>query len=506
MRRFAHRTHLVHLAIAALLLSFLAVSCTTTPVIPTELAAAIEEALPDLEGFELVTIDDAAIIEQLEGLALSTSATGPIKLQLPAFNASGVVANQEWLAYHVDVRMLDPGLLQPDNAWVLPPSDNLDKPSMTFRGFPDWTNEEFLDALERAEKGTLDLSFIQPSVLNLIGGRLEGLNFGTGGNPNATVLDHLENVLQPRFGSAEAERLAKLTGANYILYRQQDLQPPLLHGEIEYLVDVIGMEDELATYEVDLALDPTAHVSFRVLRPVMVADDTIYDPTTQTWKVSHWFARVDAAANRQNAFLWLANIAPDILNPPAGWTLKVNNNRIMVKTMIAGYLVLTQTGKELINAAPKPTKGCGGAGTFIDRVRSLSNNYKINNEYWMWWTKAFGGGCAYISTLGRTPRDGAVGWSGYGDGTVDWTSFVFMHESGHILGGTHVTNTGTSPETLANHQCKLLGFIPFGPTGPSLMSYASGTRTYCFAASPSSGSIKRNLTKVAEYLNGALLP
>jgi hypothetical protein len=495
MRRFAHRTNLAHLAIAALLLSFLAVSCTPTPVIPTELAAAIEEALPDLEGFKLVTIDDAAIIEQLEGLALSTSATGPIKLQLPAFNASGVVANQEWLAYHVSVRALNLQILDPDNASVAAPDPadlDLEKPSLTFRGFPDWTDEEFFDALRRADEGTLDFGLIQPSVLNLIGGRLEGLKFGTGENPNATVLDHLQNVLQPRFGSAEAERLAKLTGANYILYRQQDLQPELLHGEEEYPLDLVDRGAEL---------DPTAHVSVRVLRPVMVADDTIYDPDTNTWKVSHWFARVDAAANRQNAFLWLANIAPDI--PSAYSTLPVDNNRIMVRTQIAGYLVLTKHGKSLIN--PKPSKGCGGDGTFIDRVRTLSNTYTTeNNEYWMWWTKAFGGGCAYVSTLGRTPRDGAVGWSGYGGGTVDWTSFVFMHESGHILGGTHVTNTGTSPETLANHQCKLLGAFPFGPTGPSLMSYASGTRTYCFAATPASGTPKRNLTKVAEYLHGAL--
>jgi len=502
MRRFALRTHLAHLSIAVLLLSFLAVSCTPTPVIPTELAAAIEEALPDLEGFELVTIDDAAIIEQLQGLALSTSATGPLKLQLPAFNAAGRVVNQEWLAYHVSVRALNLSILDPDNALVIGPDDlDVDQPSLTFRGFPDWTDEEFFDALERAGEGLLEIDQIQPSVLNLIGGRLEGLKFGMDDNPNATVLDHLENVLQPRFGTAEAERLAKLTGANYLLYRQQDLQPALLHGEEEYPLDLVdrGVEFTAATTERDL--DPTAHVSVRVLRPVMVADDTIFDPTTQTWLVSHWFGRVDAAANRQNAFLWLANIASDI--PSNFSSLPVDNNRIMVKTQIAGYLVLTQAGKDLIN--PKPSKGCGGEGTFIDRLRTLSNNYPTeNNEYWMWWTKAFGGGCAYISTLGRTPRDGAVGWSGYGNGTVDWTSFVFMHESGHILGGTHVTDTATSPETLANHQCKFLGFYPFGPTGPSLMSYASGTRTYCFAATPASGTPKRNLTKVAEYLHGAL--
>ena len=48
------------------------------------------------------------------------------------------------------------------------------------------------------------------------------------------------------------------------------------------------------------------------------------------------------------------------------------------------------------------------------------------------------------------------------------------------------------------------GFIPIGPTGPSLMSYASGTHTCCFAATPASGTPKRNLTKVAEYLHGAL--
>lgn len=494
-------------------LTLVVAGCTTTsgPPVPGELAEALAEALPDLEQFELVTIDDAPIVEELE--ALITAGTGdPVVASLPIMRADGSVANVNWIAYHVNVRNLRQELETPDSNLVQGLEVNPSGPSRTFRGIPDWDDNTLLARLsEFEEAGMVDDPMLQPSVLNLIGDRLEGALLGVDEDTNASVLNHLETMLELHFGAAEASRLAALTDANYLVYRQQEFQPQVGHGEGEEVQgDQVssahgdhGAENPLMAYAQDPAsvdVAPALHVNGRILRPVMIADDTIYDPDTGTWAINNWFARVEAAANRQNAYLLLANIAPDIAT---GSTLASDNNRILVRTEIAGYLVLTPFGKTLIN--PKPSGSCGGSGTFIDVVRTLSNSYTaVPNEYWMWWTRHYGGGCAYIRTLGNSPRDGAVGWSGFGSGTVDWTSFVFMHESGHIIGGTHTTNSASSPETLSSHRCKLFGVWPIGPTGPSLMSYASGTRTYCYAATPSSGSPKRNLTHTAEYLHSFL--
>lgn len=233
----------------------------------------------------------------------------------------------------------------------------------------------------------------------------------------------------------------------------------------------------------------------------MIADDTIYNPILEVWRVDDWYARVDAAANRQNAFFYLANVAPDV----PWWlsSLSDNNNRIMLKTEIAGYRVLTPAGWQA--NVKKPDNGCGGTDSYLNQVRGLSADVvSVSNEYWMWWTRQFGsGGCRYIATMGRTPFRSATAWTSIADSTVDWNAYVFMHETGHVIGGTHNTNDGDSPETVASHRCKLLGVIPFGGTGPSLMSYAEGAPTVCFAATPDAGP-RRNLTQVAEYLNRTL--
>jgi hypothetical protein len=371
---------------------------------------------------------------------------------------------------------------------------------MTFRGVPDWSYEQTMAWLGIVAEGGFDPTVLQPSALGLIGDHLEGTAFGTDLNQNVTVIEHLGNALQPHFGTNRANELAALAAENYLVYIQNQYRGQLLHGEPHSaLVTPSGIAaGDAASAEPLVA--PLIHTMVRELRPVMVADASVYDPSTNTWHVSNWFDRVDAVANRQDANLWLSNIAADI--PSWASDLPTNNNRILVRTRIAGYEALTLDGQARLSY-PAATNVCGDAAdSFINQIRLLSRDViAVPNEYWMWWTRAYGGGCAYIEGLGKTPLRGAVGWSGYGDGTHDWTSFVFMHESGHILGGTHRTNDGTSPETLPDHRCTLLGEIPFGPTGPSLMSYASGSFTFCFAASDLSGAQKRNLTQVAEYLN-----
>ena len=507
--RAAHARRIMWSAVLTAAFALLVAACTTPPgqEVPQELSDAIETALPDLERFELVRIDDDPIIEALEAAATDGS-NEPIVAALPILRADGSVATVDWIAYHVDVRDLLPAIQLPDSDVVAGIEQLPQGPSLTFRGIPDWDDNTLFARLEELESvRDIGDALLQPSVLNLIGGRLEGALLGTDDDTNASVLEHLETMLELHVGADEAARLAALTESNYLVYRQQEFQPPVLHGEQE--PPGVGANGAHAEHDGEnpllaYAQEPSAdgaerslHVNGRTLRPVMIADDTIYDPDTGTWLINNWFARVDAAANRQNAYFLLANIAPDV---STGSTLTSDNNRIIVRTKISGYLVLTPLGKSRIN--PKPSDTCGGEGTFIDVVRTLSNTYTtVANEYWMWWTRHYGGGCAYIRTLGRTPQAGAVGWSGFGDATVDWTSFVFMHESGHIIGGTHVDDNATSPDTVSSHRCNLFGFWPVGPTGPSLMSYASGTRTYCFAATPATGSPKRNLTNAAEYLH-----
>ncbi len=457
-----------------------------------EVIDEIERVLPDMGPFELVKIDDAPIVASLEA---AVGSPDPIVAELPILDASGNMVMQNWIAYHINVRdVMD--LQDSEEVQGVDP-DLISGPSMTFRGIPDWDDTEFpIRFRELVEAQEIDEAVLQPSVLNIIGGKLEGAFFtgGPGSPSTASVIDNIENLPELHVGADEAQRLASMTSNNYIVYRHENFQPDVEHGE------TIFPNGQTST-DGTVGPTPQSHTLTRILRPVMVADLSIYDPTPGTWLINNWFARVDSAANRQNAYLWLANIAPDIAS---GSTLTSNNNRIFVRTVIAGYRVLTPFGESLYTT---PTNSCNGSPNFVDEMRKLSHNFlSFQNEYWMWWTRNYGGGCAYINTLGSTPFDGAVGWSGFGSGTVDWTSFVFMHESGHIIGGTHTTNNASSPETVSSHRCNLFGFWPIGPTGPSLMSYASGTRTYCFAATPASGTPKRNLTKVAEYLHNNILP
>ena len=492
-------THLAHTLrfVAAALLVLAVVACTDAGGghdgdIPQELTDAINAAFPALDAFDLVAIDDAGIVADLRAHALG-GAGGQVarQLRLPMYDADGVLGEADWLAYHVDVRQILVDVPDTDDFTRLNPSG----PSMTFRGTPDWSYEQTLAALDGIVSGDFDVNTVQPSVLALIGDHLEGAHAGTGLNYHVTVIEHLGNALQPHVGSARATELASLVAENYLVYIQSQYRGLLLHGEPHSDL-VRGSGATSAPADV---VTPQVHTQVRQLRPVMVADATVYDPTTDTWHIANWFDRVDAVANRQDANLWLSNIAADI--PASKSTLAKDNNRILVRTSVAGYMAMTVEGQALLNY-PSATNVCGDEpDSFINQIRLLSFDSAEPNEYWMWWTRQYGGGCAYIAALGLTPHRGAVGWSGYGDGTHDWTSFVFMHESGHIIGGTHRTDDATSPETLPNHRCNLMGEIPFGPTGPSLMSYASGAFTFCFAATDASGEPKRNLTQVAEYLN-----
>jgi len=487
--------------IVLLALATVLAGCTPPETPEGQVRSAVDEALPDMERFELVEVDEDPIVAELEEL-IASGAPEPVHVDLPVLAEDGSIAEKTWTAYHVDVRGPLPFIEGLPEAISMAP-DLPQGPSRTFRGLPEMTLQE-IEAMV-AEPISLDESEHQPSVLNLVGDGLEGAYYGNPDSEAVQVIERIDSLLQPHVGTDEARRLAGLTDANYLVYRQQDYQPPVEHGELP-APESLNLETHADAGHVDdhgtrdVTSDVHATSPFETVHPVMVADSTVYDPDTNSWLVSDWFDRVDAAANRQDAYLLFSNIGSDV--PSTTSSLSVDNNRLLMRTEIAGYLVLTPFGKTQISY---PTTKCGGAGSFVDVVRDLStSNPNAENEYWMWWTKQYGGGCAYISTVHRTPNDYAVGWSGYGGGSTDWTSYVFMHESGHILGGTHQTNAPGSPETYDSHRCTIFGSWEIGPTGPSLMSYASGTRTSCFAVTDSDGLPKKNLTKSAEFLHDVL--
>jgi hypothetical protein len=490
-----------------------------------ELRAAIRAALPDLEDFVLIRIDpvqEEEIISTLMDLANVGDVEDPVALgPLPIIGADGRVTQLDWIAYphniyaHPERPAFTPEVLviafdEVDGQVVEEVIDELATPSLTFQGLPHFADfEAFLRFVGDAEGEEVfqDQTRFQPSVINVIFDHQTNTSLGFEaayyGAENPSVLESLASLLDLHVGGEEAERLVGLTDHNYLLYTHDDFQPPVLHGETE--------ETELnPPVEPPVILNPLNHFlenGWRTFSAVMVADDTIYNPDTGSWLVSGWFSRTAAAANRANFYWVWAQWGPQI--PASATTLPsgVRNNGLVVRTQLRQYRVLTQSGKQKVtNALPFPGL-CGVSGSYLSFLRGLSGtNQRFVNDGWMWWTKRYNGGCAYLNTIDKAPKDGAVGVSSFNSSSTDWTSFLYMHEFGHLIGGTHVTNAPGSPETFDSHRCRLLGFFPFGPTGPSLESYASGTRTYCFATTSTSGTPKKNATKVAEFLHSRIQP
>ncbi len=467
-----------------------------------KLREAIAEVLPQLKEFKLVQFDDRGVIDRIKELAEKGAferVEKPIQVELPVLLRDGV-QDYPFIAYPHNVYS-DPEEPNRRGVPVIAFNGNgedekviqtLQGPSLTFQGMPDLSEEELIKLVEGDDRKQLaDESRYQPSVISVIGNSLEAAYYGPNAADGGSILESLDSLLGMHYGEDEVKRLTALVDENYLVYNQSDFQPPVEHGET-FPPD--QKERRLA------GQSHIRHVAGKPLNWVMVADDTVYDPDTGTWLVSNWFARTASAANRANFYWRWAQIGPKIPNSATTLPASVGfyNNSISIRSILREYRVLTPFGKSILN---NPGQLCGGANHYLNEVRKISHNSeRFPNELWMWWTKHYGGGCAYISTLHRAPRDYSVGVSGYGNGTTDWVSFIAMHEGGHIIGGTHNTNAPGSPETRDSHRCRFLGFINFGPTGPSLMSYAGGTRTYCFALTDADGSPKKNTTKVAEFL------
>lgn len=535
------------LAIAVGALVLLASACETAATDP-ELDEAIREALPALEEYTLVRVDDGPILEQLEGAALQGDGSTPLRLPLPVVDADGTLTPDfVWTAYPHDVRapqeqyegvpvfgVNDPVLELEQSPLV----EVLRGPSLTFQGVPVMSSGDYLGLLESAlsEAQPYDEEIYQPSVLNVLSGasfgqELEGAYYG----PRLeapSVLQGLRSLLTPVHGVARVETLLQGVEENYLVYNHVHYQPGLEHIDEDHALSpgAVGQDgSEHEGHDHDHAPEPsTASLApadhaftdgFRTVNLIPVADDTVYDPDDGTWAIDDWFSRMEAAVNRMSLFNVFVNVHPD----HAG-SAEPDNNRFLVRARIPEYRVLTESGKDRL--VPHPTSGCGGSGSYRDEIRQLSlTSERYPNEYWLWSTQDdfSGGGCSYTQVIDLAPNAGAncdqidnrnyatCGSLGYielrSGHTQDWTSLVVIHEAGHALNGRHDNDAfGSTGEADNSQRCTFLGIWEFGPTGPSIMSYASGTNTYCFAWTPEDGTPVRNVSLVGEFLHEVLDP
>lgn len=541
----SNRTWVTALVLGAIVL--VASACETLGDVDPDLDEAIREALPALEEYTLVRLDDGPLLERLEGAALQGDGSTPLRFPLPVVDADGTLTPEfVWTAYPHDVRTLNQefggvpvfGVHDPSLELGQPLVDVLTGPSLTFQGVPVMTTDDYRGLLESAWSGAqeYDEEIYQPSVLNVLSGasfgqELEGAYYG----PRLeapSVLQGLRSLLTPVHGSARVESLLQGVEENYLVYNHVHYQPGLEHVDEDHAPAVPaaqhedheqeGHEQHEASEPRATTLAPQDHAftdGWRTVNLVPVADDTVYDPEDGTWAIDDWFSRMEAAVNRMSLFNVFVNVHPD----HAG-SADADNNRFLVRARIPEYRVLTQTGKDRL--VPHPSSGCGGSGSYRDEIRQLSlTTERYANEYWLWSTQDdfSGGGCSYTQVIDLAPNAGAncdqidnrsyanCGSLGYielrSGHTQDWTSLVVIHEAGHALNGRHDNDAfGSTGEADNSQRCTFLGIWEFGPTGPSIMSYASGTNTYCFAWTPPDGSPVRNVSLVADFLHEVLDP
>ncbi len=492
-----------------------------TPRITPErqLRQALTRALPGLRSFQLASFDDASVVRQLRTLA-EASPDEPQYVSLPVVDDRGALRTDvSWTVYHHDVR--DPRaqscFLDPREG---PRCEPIAGPSLTFQGMPDLPFRDFRELHRRAQaepeavaRELSDERVYQLSTLGIVGNELVGSYAGQA-TVSPSVIQGLTSIFEVAYGPERTAALLDLTAHNYLVYNRRFYDEPLempapplgpagptsthhhAHGHH-------GPEDSAHPRATERIVTPQRHLDefddFPILRPMMVADATIWDAEAQAWLVDTFFERADYVANVQaNAFNWL-QLFPDA--PAGSSTLDEFSNALAVRTQIGGYWRLTPFGQELLQY---PDASCGGAGSFIDEIRKLSPDSKtLDNEYWAWWTnhQPYGLGCAYVGTFGNTGRNAAVSWQHISAQTLDATASTFMHETGHLMDGMH--GGPTHPWATDSQRCRLLGILEVGPTGPSLMRprIAGTTRTNCFAPTLAGDTTTKNMTRVAEHMH-----
>ncbi len=518
-----------------------------------DLRSAIRFALPGLHDFSLVAFPDEKVVFELEN-AMQATDGGARYIGVPLRDADGtLIPSFQLTVYHHDLRLPEaascPGDLVAQQVGDTLGCTPVEGPSRTFQGVPVWSDDQFREAVLFEEEyrplfvdpetEQLKEAQFQPSIVSLItegpdgqGTSVAGFYFGPGLESPAgfqSLRSALETVIDPKL----TERLVQAAGANaYVVFSLADYDVPEEHGGPPYRHPDDGLDATASTHDHHVVhtahgvslpgVQPLGHVGTidgpRISRMVaqMVADVTIYDRRRSNPVVqAGWWSRADHAANVQDlAFTWL-QIYDDA---PAGLTtLDQWSNAFILRTRIGRYWALTEASAQALDFNDE---SCANAPSLIDEYRQRSPNAFRDDEleFWGWWTNTrryatFNAqgqlertgplGCAWIGTLGETGRDRNVSWTHLSFQTLDNTAATFAHETGHLLDGTHTT-TATIRRS---HRCNLLGFIPVGPTGPSLHHWRiEGTvRTLCFARTEDGDTSKRNMTRVAEYLH-ELLP
>ncbi|CAN5823993.1 hypothetical protein BH23DEI1_BH23DEI1_17790 [soil metagenome] len=469
-----------------------------------ELERAVQYVLPGLKRFELITLNtEKAIIALQDHTAAVDADLEPVYLNLPILQPDGTQQFITWTAYHHDMRELGVSDCAIDAATFVPVDcQEVSGPSLTFQGMPWLGANDILQMIGETEKNLealRDESVYQFSVIAVIGDELDATYYGTQLTAPHTPssLQGLRSVLDLHYDAATTQRLLDSNQANYLLYNQIDVDVP--------------SEDEDSHLHAQ-ALAPTAHRDalgrsdhmledgVKFLRPVMIADATVYDAVAGVRLVTNYFARVDAMANRQDLIFALLQLsakeAPSNLTSLTQWS-----NAFTVRTRIGGYRRFTAAGQE---AFTWPAGPCVESDNLLQAYRDSSrDSTTLDNEYWVWWTNTtrYPGtsGCAGIGGFGRTPRQGGTTWVSLRNASNEITSSTLMHETGHLLNARHAN--GTNP-----HQCRLIGILPVGPNGPSLMitGVNRSTRTTCFAITESGDTSLRSRTLAAEHLHPLL--
>jgi hypothetical protein len=485
---------------------------TVTPTLPAlepddELEAAVRFALPTLEDFELIFLnDEKAILDLIAHAGTPDANVEPIHLLLPIRQPDGTVSQPfiQWTAYHHDQRALgvldcaiDPVTLADVDCQEVP------GPSLTFQGMPWLEAQELFDLfIGETEKNLEDETVHQMSVISVVGDELDATYYGQALEAPHTPssLQGLRSVLDVHYDPVTVDRLLAGASANYLLHNQVDLRFPVGDDDHEY--ESAGAVSAAVRHDVRTS-DHFLEDGIKYLRPVMIADSTVYDAVEGVRLVPNYFARVDAMANRQDLFLAWAQLSAE--EAPSNLTsLDQFSNAFAVRTRVGGYRRFTVSGQEGFSF---PTSRCGpaGSGSLMDAYAERSrDSTTYDNEYWMWWTNTDrypgGWGCAGgFGTLHETPRNGAVAWTSFRNYTLETVGQTFMHEAGHLLNAVH-SAAATSV------RCRVLGIFAFGVTGPSLMGGTSdrNLRANCFAPTLETATSLRNRTRVAEYLHDAV--
>jgi hypothetical protein len=465
-----------------------------------ELERAVRYALPAVAHYILVTLDTEAVLDELRAHTLTPGADKrPLHLQLPIRQPDGELQVIGWTAYHHDLRsegVLDCAI----DAVTFADADceEVEGPSLTFQGMP-WLDpveiRAFIANPAAAHVALQNESAYQLSVISIVGDELDATYYGSRLDwPHTpSSLQGLRSVLDLHFDDATVERLLAATPLNYLVHNQTDLDLDVDDDHLDVVPN--GIAGEVGPRSERFLTNGTQY-----LRPIMVADPTVFDAATGEPLVHNFHARADAAANRQDVFFAYVQLSDS--EAPAGLTMLDQwSNAFSVRTRVGGYRRLSAAGQAAFGFPALP---CANEDSLMQAYQARSRNRTtLDNEYWMWWTNTDiypgGWGCANVAGLHKTPRNGAVAWVGLRHSTLETVAQSFMHETGHLINGTHGS-------AAAFQRCSLLGVLPVGVVGPSIMggTLDRNLRTNCFAPTPPYATKLSNMTRVAQYLHTRL--